>query len=297
MKRICIGVCTYKRPDILSRLLKELFAQETSGQFTFSVVVVDNDKLESAKPLTTALAAEAPFAIKYCVEPRQNIALARNKAIENADGDFIAFIDDDEIPTKRWLLTLFDALHQYQADGSLGPVKPKFDVAPPSWVIESKIYDRPSYPTGFVIDWRKGRTGNCLLKKEMFTPGELYFRPEFLTGEDQDFYRRMIERGRKFVWCDEALAYEIEPPIRWDRKFLLRRALLRGQISVVHPTFGMRQILTSLVAVPAYTVALPIAFLMGQGKFMRSLIRLFDHLGRLLAFVKIKPIRQAYVTE
>ena len=29
----------------------------------------------------------------YCVEPRQNIALTRNKAIEHAKGDFIAFID------------------------------------------------------------------------------------------------------------------------------------------------------------------------------------------------------------
>ena len=35
---------------------------------------------------------------------KQNIALARNKAIENAKGDFIAFIDDDEFPLDQWLL-------------------------------------------------------------------------------------------------------------------------------------------------------------------------------------------------
>ena len=42
--------------------------------------------------------------VKYCVEPRQNIALARNKALQNAEGDLIAFIDDDEFPDGRLAL-------------------------------------------------------------------------------------------------------------------------------------------------------------------------------------------------
>ena len=297
MTHICVGVCTYKRPDLLERLLKELVEQETGGLFTYSIVVVDNDKLESAKAVATDSALAAPVPIKYYMEPRQNIAMARNRAIENAEGDFVAFIDDDEVPTKRWLMTLFEALHQYQADGALGPVKPQFDVEPPKWVVDSKLYDRPTYPTGFVIDWRKGRTGNVLLAKRIFIPGEQHFRPEFLTGEDQDFFRRKIEKGHKFIWCNEALAYEIEPPMRWKRTFLLRRALLRGKISIVHPTFGSREILTSLVAVPAYMFTLPFALLFGQGKFMRCLIKLFDHLGRLLALLKINPVGEAYVTE
>ena len=297
MKHICVGVCSYKRPDLLKRLLKELVEQETGGLFTYSIVVVDNDKLESAKAVVTDLALSLPMQIKYCMEPRQNIAMARNMAIDNAEGDFVAFIDDDEVPTKRWLLTLFEALHQYQADGALGPVKPQFDVEPPRWVLESKLYDRPTYPTGLVIDWRKGRTGNVLLKKQILTAGEQYFRPEFLTGEDQDFFRRMIDKGHKFIWCNEALAYEIEPPMRWNRTFILRRALLRGKISIVHPTFGLREIVTSVVAVPVYLATLPFAFLLGQGKFMSCLIKLFDHLGRLLALLRINPVGEAYVTE
>src|SRR6266567_7084151 len=107
MKHIAVCVCTYKRPDYLKRLLTELTSQDTGGLFTYSIVIVDNDQSESARAVVSDFAAALPVPIKYCVEPRQNIALARNKAIENASGDFIACIDDDEFPQHDWLLNMF----------------------------------------------------------------------------------------------------------------------------------------------------------------------------------------------
>jgi len=297
MDHVSVCVCTYKRPQLLGRLLDGLRDQDTSGLFTYSIIVVDNDHLRSAEPVVSDFAAASSIPIKYCWEPRQNIALARNRALENADSELVAFIDDDEFPTEHWLLTLFNALHEYGVDGVLGPVKPHFDHAPPGWVVKGKFYDRPNYPTGFVIDWQKGRTGNVLLRKGILASGAQLFRPEFRTGEDQDFFRRLIEKGHVFIWCDEAVAYEVVPPTRWDRTFLLRRALLRGAVSRLHPTFGAREIASSVVAIPAYAAALPVAFVMGQGRFMPLLVKLCDHLGRLLALVGINPIKEPYVTE
>src|SRR5437867_185465 len=103
-KHIAVCVCTYKRPRFLSRLLADLRDQETRGLFTYSIVVTDNDRLQSASGVVREFAAASCIPIRYCVEPRQNIALARNKAVANAKGDFIAFIDDDEFPTQTWLL-------------------------------------------------------------------------------------------------------------------------------------------------------------------------------------------------
>ena len=51
--------------------------------------------------------------ISYDVEPEQNIALARNRAIGNASGEYVALIDDDEFPDKQWLLTLYEAIDRY----------------------------------------------------------------------------------------------------------------------------------------------------------------------------------------
>ena len=297
MKHICVCICTFKRLPFLRRLLTALAVQETGGLFSFSVVVADNDRHASAKSVVDEWAAGTTLRVEYCLEPRQNIALTRNQAIAHAKGDFIAFIDDDEWPTSSWLLTLFTACRDYKADGALGPVKPHFDEQPPRWVVAGKFYDRPSYPTGFVIDWRKGRTGNVLLKRTLFDGETQPFRPEFLTGEDQDFFRRMIDKGHRFVWCDEALAYETVPSIRWNRAFMLKRALLRGAVSLVHPTARPAAIAKSMIAAPLYAVALPFTLLLGQGRFMTLLVKLCDHIGRLLALVGIKPIRQSYVTE
>ena len=296
-KHISVCICTYKRPHLLKRLLSELRVQDTGGLFTYSIVIADNDELQSAEAVTLDFAAESHIETRYCVEPRQNIALARNKAVENARGDFLAFIDDDEFPGKRWLLTLFKACNDYDADGVLGPVRPYFDKDPPKWVVKGKFYERPTYRTGLVIDWRKGRTGNVLLRRRIFAPGGQAFRPSFLTGEDQDFFRRMIEKGHSFIWCSEAMAYEVVPPIRWKRTFLLRRALLRGAVSVVHPAFGPRQIAKSVIAVPVYAAALPFALVLGHHRFMTLLVKLTDHLGKLLSLLGINPIRESYVTE
>lgn len=296
-KHISVCICTYKRAHLLKRLLNELAVQDTEGLFTYSVVIADNDHSRSAQTVTLDFSAASRISARYCVEPRQNIALARNKAIENADGDFIAFIDDDEFPTRRWLLTLFKTCNSYDVDGVLGPVKPHFDEDPPRWVVKGKFYERPTYRTGLVIDWRMGRTGNVLLRRSIFAGVSQPFRPAFLTGEDQDFFRRMIDKGHKFVWCNEAPAYEVVPPIRWKRTFLLRRALLRGTISVVHPAFGPRHIAKSIVAVPVYAAALPFAFVLGHHRFMTLLVKFTDHVGILLSLLGIKPIRESYVTE
>lgn len=294
---ISVCICTYKRPLLLGRLLRELVHQETKGLFTYSIVVADNDYLQSAKAAVSEFATSCLVPVRYCVEPQQNIALARNKAIETSDGDFIAFIDDDEFPTMRWLLTSFQACNKYNVDGVVGPVKRHFDEQPPTWVIKGRFYERPTYRTGLVIDWQRGRTNNVLLKRGIIPPGAQPFRPEFRTGEDQDFFRRMIEQGHTFIWCDESVVFEAVLPVRWRRSFMIKRALLQGTNSVQHPGCGARNVIKTIVAIVVYTILLPIAFLLGQHKFMKLVIKLADHAGRLLALIGVSPIKEQYVTE
>ncbi len=294
---ICVCICTFRRPQYLIRLLEKLRDQDTGGLFAYSIVVVDNDSARSAQPAVSLFAARSGMVVRYYVEPQQNIARARNEAINNARGDLIAFIDDDEFPTKSWLLTLFKALREYGVDGVLGPVTPHYEQQPPKWVLQGKFHERARYPTGLLIDWTKGRTGNVLLKKDVFDGNTRPFNPDFRTGEDQDFFRRMINQGRSFVWCDEAVAYESVPPIRWNRTFMLKRALLRGSSSFLHPTSRVLSVSKSFMAVVAYSIALPFALLVKHSLFMSLLVRLFDHIGRILAFFGVNPIAEPYLTE
>jgi glycosyltransferase involved in cell wall biosynthesis len=278
-------------------LLRELASQETGGLFTYSIVVVDNDRLRSGEAVVLDFAAASTVPVTYDVEPLQNICLARNRAIANASGEFIAFIDDDEFPEKRWLLMLYQAANRDDVAGVLGPVKSHFDEKPPDWVIGCKFFDRPGHPTGFVIHWAEGRTGNVLLKSSILTPGELPFDPKFHRGGDTDFFRRMTEKGHIFIWCDEAVVFEVVPPARWTRAFMLKRALLRGSITLKTPGFEVRSVGKSVVATVLYSIALPFTLLLGHHMFMNLLVRLCDHLGKILAFVGINPVRSPFVTD
>lgn len=294
---VSICVCTFQRPNMLGRLLNALDRQQTEALFEFSVTIVDNDESQSAKDLVLEFQNASSLQISYHVEPEQNIALARNKALANAKGDFIAFIDDDELPVSDWLLNLVRTCQAHSVDGVLGPVLPRFEGSPPEWVRKGGFCDRPVHATGFRIDWTEGRTGNLLLKRKILDGIEPIFRPEFGSGgEDRDFFRRMIDYGRVFIWCNEAIAYESVPPIRWKRSFMIRRALLRGKMSLHHHR-GVRDVTKSLFAVVAYTVILPILFLLGHHRFMKYLIKICDHTGKLLAFIGMDPIREKYVLE
>jgi len=297
VKHISVCVCTYKRPQLLKCLLSKLVVQDTNGLFTFSIVVADNDHLRSAEPLVSEFSALSSVHVLYCAEPQQSIALARNKCIQNASGEFVAFIDDDEFPSEYWLLNLFNTCEKYQVDGVLGPVMRHFDDEPPKWLLKSSLYKRPRHPTGFVVGWMEARTGNVLLRKRLFTPDGQPFKPEFRAGEDQDFFRRMITEHHVFIWCDEAVVYELVPPGRWKATVILRRALLRGATARLQPTCSTMSMAKSVIAVPVYTVALPVALLCGFHRFMTLLVKLCDHLGKLLAALNINVVKEPYVTE
>ncbi len=297
MAHICVCVCTYKRPKPLKRLLLGLSGQETEGLFTYSVVIADNDETESGRATVKEMQLVSPISLKYCVEPRRNIALARNKVIENADGQYFALIDDDEFPEPNWLLTLYKTCNEYKVDGVLGPVKRYFDEDPPAWFKKSRIYDRKVNPTGMAVDWQNARTGNVLLKRQIVAGDEMPFRPEFRAGEDQDFFRRKTEEGWIFIWSADAVVFEAIPSSRWKRGYILRKALLQGATAALQPDCGGVNIVKSLIAVPLYAAVLPVALLLGQHRFVTLLVKICHHLGKLLMLLGINPIHEEYVSD
>ncbi len=289
---ISVCICTFKRQELLRQLLQQLDRQQTEGMFTYSVIIADNDHERSAEQIAQQFSS-VRLPVTYCAEPQQNIAMVRNKALQHADGDLVAFIDDDEFPVDDWLYNLFKVLISHRVDGVLGPVKPWFESEPPQWLKDGKFFDRPTYATGYKLSYTETRTGNVLFSRGILDGVNTPFRPQFNNaGEDVDFFRRMIERGCKFVWCNEGFVYEVVPPSRCTRRYLLKRALLRGSNFSKHPSSRVANATRSLLAVPCYTVALPILVLFGQHIFLKYLIKLLDHIGRLFAFLGLPLVTQ-----
>jgi glycosyltransferase involved in cell wall biosynthesis len=289
---ITICICTYRRPVLLKQLLLDLSKQETDGLFTFSVVVADNDADESAKRALDEVARLCSMPVVYVAEPRRSISLARNKSLEPAQGDYIAFIDDDEFPCSGWLLSMYNTCLKYKVSGVFGPVRTRYNESTPTWVKRAGFFDRPEHEAGFAMPWTECRTGNVLIERKILAGLTPIFRTEFGGGaSDIDLFRRLMEKGHRFVWCQEGIVHEVLPPGRCKRRFLLRRALLRGSISLRHPRGRVKKIASSLVAVPLYALALPFLQMAGHHLFMRYAVRLCDHVGRLLAAVGIHVVR------
>ena len=290
---ITVCICSYRRPELLGRLLAAVAVQRTDSLFTFSCAVVDNDASASARMVVERLQPTFPVPIRYAVEPARNFALARNHALSLVSGEFLAFIDDDEVPREDWLMQLWQTLHQFHADAVLGPVRPYFEGQPPSWVVRSRICERQSHATGSTLHWRQTRTGNVLLRTAIVQDG-IRFDPAYATGgEDVDFFRRAARAGKTFVWCEEAPAYELVPEARLRRRYHLKRAFLQGRVSLNYATEQPSALGTLRIAVKAfgavvvYTCALPFLFLLGEHVGMKYLIKNCHHIGRLLAILGV----------
>jgi glycosyltransferase involved in cell wall biosynthesis len=278
---------------LLARLLTSLRHLETCDEFTYTIIVVDNDSCGAAHPIVERMSRSSPVEIRYVVEPRRSIAHARNTALANARGEYVATIDDDERANPEWLLSLRRTLERYSAPAVLGPVLPYFETEPSGWVLKGGFCNRPRHRTGFRMHWSECRTGNVLFDRTVLREFEPVFEPAFGTGgSDLDLFRRLGARGHVPVWCDEAPVFEVVPPSRATRRYMLRRGLLRGSNGARHPEGQRRALLKAAVALPTYLVLLPFLQLAGHHHFMKYLISWCDHAGRVMGLLGFHPIKE-----
>jgi len=236
--RLSVCIATYRRPLRLAALLEDLLRQQ---RLPDEVIVVDNDAAASAREVVEALRTRgAPFALYYDVQPQKNIAITRNRTVELADGDWIAFVDDDERAPPSWLARLLQAAANYGADGVLGPVVPVLPEEAPDWIQRGHFYDWERLASGSVIPPNRLRFGNVLLRARLLHQDPAPFDPAYgLTGgEDGDLLARLAQRGARLLWCDEAEVFEPVEPARLSLHWLLRRSLRGGQDFARHALAG-----------------------------------------------------------
>ncbi|QDL53401.1 glycosyltransferase family 2 protein [Rhodoferax aquaticus] len=230
--KISVCICSFRRPLLLSALLTQL-GQQGLGQgiAAIEVVVVDNDPHNTAAQVVAAWTVPQGFSLLARHVPVPNIALARNAAVAAATGEWIAFVDDDEVPVQHWLRLLLACAQAHQADAVFGPVLPVYppEVAP--WIVQGRYFERRRLPTGTRITEQDARTGNALVRASSLSQVHGPFDAAFgrTGGEDSMLFRDLLARGAKFVWCDEAPVHEVVPVERANAQWLLRRSFRIGQ--------------------------------------------------------------------
>jgi len=292
---ISVCICTFRRNQMLEHLLRNLKLQETGELFDYSVVIVDNDSAGPARETVMRLRAELTLEIEYAIEPEQTIPAARNHALKLARGNYIAIMDDDEFPPQHWLITMYRAIQAFDVEGALGPVHPFFNKRPPAWLIKGRFCERPIHRTGTLLNWSQTRTGNVLLKKDVFDRHQIRFDLKWKTsGSDRAFFKVAMAAGCRFIAVAEAPVYENVPPERWNRGYYLRRALVHGYNSYRNSTGDLRGFsrlmipLKSGAALITYVAALPLCACLGSHRLVRCLEGGGYHLSRLCAMLGIE---------
>lgn len=248
---ICsVCIATYKRPCLLRNLLNSLVAQIISEDVKLEIIIVDNDPEESARPVYRQFRNTRQFEFHYFTQPIKNISLTRNKAVKKATGEFILFIDDDEVASRMWVTTLLKTIRDFDADGVFGRVISNVHNKASRWIRNNYLFNRPCPATG--SEATSTRTGNCIVKASLLKEMPGPFDPEYgLTGgSDSHLFYSLKQKGARFINCYEAWVSEFVPPERTRLSWLLRRAFRKGNTytrKIIDAT-GERKQITRLTA-------------------------------------------------
>ncbi len=239
MARVAICICTCERTDLLARALRALESIDVGGlePRQLVLIIVDNQPDGQARALCDTVRDRMPMRLRFAEEPHRGISYARNRAIAaaRAEGaDFVAFLDDDDLPRPDWLRNLLKRQQETGADLVFGLWHLPNDLPLPRWLRNSRYFQPPRRDdcNRFGLPAWAG-TYNVLLSRRAVDlhGGEAGpFRAEFAHcgGEDSDFFIRAKRAG-----LSHACAHDSVVVRAWERDRLtlgevLRRGFLRG---------------------------------------------------------------------
>jgi succinoglycan biosynthesis protein ExoM len=229
--RISIVIPTQRRPEGLARAARSAFRQLGVIANELELVIADNDARPSAFALARRLAREAPFPVVYVHEPEPGVANARNAALAKAQGDWIAFLDDDEEAPPDWLSALLSVQEVHGADVVFGPVRARAPAAVRAHrPYLERFFSREGPARCGLIDHHYG-CGDSLVRRAALPDGTGPFSRlrNHIGGEDDLLFSQMKAAGARFAWAPEAWVWEDPVPDRLSLGYTIPRAFAYGQ--------------------------------------------------------------------
>jgi glycosyltransferase involved in cell wall biosynthesis len=221
---VTIAICTKDRPKGVERLLLSLHEQASAlpkGSAGLEILLVDNAPSDES---TRGLALQRPE-VRYVREQRPGLNFARNRALREARGEILAFLDDDVVVDKYWSAGLASAWGENSDAGAFtGQVLP-LELETEAQVIFEKH-------GGFRRGFDRVRYGRSLPGNSLYPGGagsfgagaNMAFRTEVLRrvggfdealdtgaavpgGGDLDIFYRIIRAGHTLVYEPRFLVF------------------------------------------------------------------------------------------
>lgn len=212
-----VALCTHNHADRLERTLADL-PRIRPPSAAWELLVIDNGSRDATPDLLARHAWPAGWTVRVVREDKLGIAHARNRAIAEAHGEYLIFLDDDESADPNWLLSYETLILACSPDAFGGRIEVVFEDPRPRWLSDELL--------GFLgkLDWGQEvkplndpatplYTGNFGFRRRIVDQIGLFDislgrrGKENNGGEDVDFYRRIVGAGLTVWWNPDAVIY------------------------------------------------------------------------------------------
>lgn len=199
MPLVSVVVPAHNRPEMLAEALASVKAQSFSD---YEIIVVSNG--ESAEMRNASCRAAAAHDARYFTLDEGNLPAARNFGIERADGEWIAFLDDDDVWLPCKLERQLAAARTFEADMIACDYVEFFPDG-------SEAIQRPRVPHGWTYTKASNHVEHwwappsCVLLRKTAVDSVGRFDRKQRNGEDNDLWRR-VSWWHKIFQVDEVLA-------------------------------------------------------------------------------------------
>ena len=236
MTVVSVIIATHNRRQLLAETLDALALQDWPPD-GFEVLVVDNASTDGTSDAVAAVAAARPLpTVRLLHEERPGKSHAVNRAVAAARGAILACTDDDVRPDPGWVRAIAEAMEETGADFVVGRIRPRWETAPPAW-ISPRLYGVLAVPDNGP-DRFEIRTGlnehampigaNMAVRADVVGRiggwradlGKL--RDTLRSGEDHEFYLRMLAAGMRGIYEPRASVAHFVPAERLRRAYFLR---------------------------------------------------------------------------
>ncbi len=228
MNKIVIAIPTYKRPEMLKKLLLSIknCTIDKSIIGDIQIIVVDNDIEKSAENTVSSFLFENKNITNliYHNFTEKGLSNVRNEMLRKAfefNPDFIVFIDDDEYVSTEWLNELVITIINNNADLARGPVFADIPKETSSFI--SCWFSRENHPENYKLHTLS--SGNLIMRRTSIQKFGIWFDMRFnKTGSEDSFFGiQLLKKDAQIFWAAKAIAYENIPDNRAKLDWLIKR--------------------------------------------------------------------------
>ncbi len=244
---ITVAVPTHNRGPRLQQTLRSIAELTIPAGFAPRCVVVDNCSRDVTRAVVERFAAEAPFEVRYVFEPQLGSSRTRNRAIAEASGEYLLFIDDDAVAEPQWLAAIAAAMDDRALDVGCGAVLPRWEAEAPKW-LGPRLYAKLAVhdPSALAAEpleqfetlaayfsanvcFRRTILDRCGWFSEDL--GVVGGRP--YSGEDTELFARIAREGGRVGFVPQARVHHMIAPERMTARYLRHKSFAFGMGSAV----------------------------------------------------------------